>query len=279
MEKIIFTTESAADLSPALLKERGILSVPFSVVMGEELKKDGEMSLDELFSLLPAKGILPRTSAVNEAQYDELFSHALILGEEVVHVSLSSGISSAFSNAVRAAEKFKGKVHVVDSLSLSNGLAILLYKGQELAKEGLSAEEIAAELEVMKKKVVTSFALESVDYLYKGGRCSGLACLGANLLHLRPEIAMRDGKLFPDKKFRGSRPKWCRDFLVDLLSAHPHVDKNLIFLNNALIDEDIMVGLEKELKDRGFAHVVRSIAGATICSHSGPHVLGLFFLD
>ena len=204
--KIALSAESTIDLPKELLERYAIKTVPFTLTMGEQTGLDGIVSADELFAYTEKTGKLPRTSAVNQFQFEEHFKALLQDHDAVIHFSLSSELSSAYQNALNASleDEFKGKVFVIDSRSLSTGIALLAIYASKLVAQGLKPEDIVSKVQARIPFDQASFSLESVNFLYKGGRCSYLAMIGANILRLKPEIYVKEGKMVPGKKYRGN---------------------------------------------------------------------------
>jgi DegV family protein with EDD domain len=277
--RIAITAESTIDLPKELLQEFDIRTIPFTIVMGEEAKLDGKFPVSELFEFTDKTGQLPRTSAVNEFQYEEFFGNILKEYDEIVHISLSSEISSACANAKSVAAKNPEKIHVIDSRSLSTGIALLAIAARDYANEGHSAKEI---VEMVEKRVPhdqASFSLESVNYLYKGGRCSLLSMIGANVLRIKPEIYVRDGKMYPGKKYRGPMKKVVLDYVEDTLAEFNTPDLSRVFITYSTAPDEVVEAVEERLKKAGFQRIMRTTAGGTISCHCGPHCLGILYIN
>ncbi len=277
--RIAITAESTIDLPKELLQEFDIRTIPFTIVMGEEAKLDGEFPVSELFEFTDKTGQLPRTSAVNEFQYEEFFGNILKEYDEIVHISLSSEISSACANAKSVAAKNPEKIHVIDSRSLSTGIALLAIAARDYANVGHSAKEI---VEMVEKRVPhdqASFSLESVNYLYKGGRCSLLSMIGANVLRIKPEIYVRDGKMYPGKKYRGPMKKVVLDYVEDTLAEFNTPDLSRVFITYSTAPDEVVEAVEERLKKAGFQRIMRTTAGGTISCHCGPHCLGILYIN
>jgi len=204
---VMITADSTCDLSAELLKEFNIKTTPLTIQLGDNSYQDGvDFSPAVMYERYRAEGILPTTSAPNIQQFLDFFTPFIEAGYEVVHLDISSDLSSTFANARLAASELEG-VYPVDSRMLSSGVALLALEGAKLRDEGLCAADIAAKLEELTGKVDTSFVLDTLEFLHKGGRCSALAAMGANLLNIKPALEMKDGKLGVYKKFRGSTEK------------------------------------------------------------------------
>ena len=278
MEKIKITCDSTCDLTQELYDAYNISVVPLCITLGEEVARDGiDINTQNVFDYVSATGTLPKTSAVSMADYIDFFSQFTSDGYTVIHINLSSHLSSCHQNARLAAEEV-GNVFVIDSQNLSSGSGHLVIAAAELAREGLSADEIADRLNEMKTRLDVSFVLQTVEYLKMGGRCSAIAALGANLLQLRPEIEVADGKMHPAKKYRGSIERSVTDYVKGRLAGRDDVDCKRIFVTHSYVPDAVVekvVALVRELHP--FEEVLVTTAGCTISSHCGPACLGVLF--
>ncbi len=276
--KIAITAESTIDLPVDLLNKYKIKTIPFSVILGDNEYKDGEITSADIFKFVEENNILPKTSAINEAQYSEFFGSVLKDYDAIVHFSLSGEISSACRNAKLAKENFKN-VFIVDSRSLSTGIALLAIYARELAESGKSAEEIFELCAERTKDVQASFVVKKLDYLHKGGRCSSVALLGANLLQIRPEIVVKDGKMGSAKKYLGKMEKVIEKYCKDVLVDNPNPDKKYAFVTYTTASEEMVNIARTALVQAGFETIYQTSAGATITSHCGENTLGILFLN
>ena len=276
--KIAITAESTIDLPKDLLEKYDIKTIPFTVILGDNEFKDGEITSSDIFKFVEENKVLPKTSAINEMQYTEFFESVLKEYDAVVHFCLSSQISSACNNAKLAKENFKN-VYVVDTKSLSTGIALLAIYGRELAESGKSAEEIYNLCESRTKDVQASFVVKKLDYLHKGGRCSSVALLGANLLQIRPEIVVSDGKMGSAKKYMGKMEKVIEKYCKDVLIDNPNPDTKYGFVTYTTASEEMVSIAKSALTQAGFETIYETQAGATITSHCGENTLGILFLN
>ena len=278
MPKIKITCDSTCDLSPELYARYNISVIPLCVTMGNWLYRDGvNVEPKELFAYVEKTGKLPTTSAISVGEYTDFFRPFVADGYEVVHINLSSGLSSCHQNARIAAAELEN-VFVVDSRSLSTGSGHLVILAAELASAGYDGAYIAKALDEMKEKLDVSFIVQTLDYLHKGGRCSGLARFGANMLKLRPEIVMENGSLHVGKMYRGSMEKTILDYVRGRLENTDHISYDRIFVTHSGVPTDIVqkvIALVKEL--RPFEEVIETTAGSTIACHCGPNCLGVLF--
>ena len=276
--KIAITAESTIDLPKELLCKYEIKTIPFSVILGDNEYKDGEITSSDIFKFVEVKKILPKTSAINEAQYTEFFEETLKDYDAIVHFCLSSEISSACRNAKLAAENLKS-VYIVDTSSLSTGIALLAIYGRELSNSGKNAEEIATLCEERTKDVQASFVVKKLDYLHKGGRCSSIALLGANLLQIRPEIVLNNGKMISAKKYMGKMEKVIEKYCRDVLAENQNPDKKYAFVTYTTATDEMVAIAKSALQSAGFETIYETKAGATITSHCGENTLGILFLN
>ena len=276
--KIAISAESTIDLPKNILSSYDIRTIPFTLVMGEDTALDGEVSSADLFAYTQKTGKLPHTAAVNEFQYEEYFAELKKEYDYIIHFSLSSEISSACANATSVAAKMEN-VKVIDTRSLSTGIALLAIAARELANQGAEPNEIIEKISKRIPHDQTSFSLESVDFLYKGGRCSLLAMLGANILKIKPEIYVRDGKMYPGKKYRGPMKKVVLDYVEDTLAEFNTPDLTRVFVTYSTAPEDVVEAVKERLAKAGFKEIIPTEAGATISCHCGPHCLGILYLN
>lgn len=278
MPTIKITCDSTCDLSPELCERYHISVIPMRVALGERSCRDGvDVKPEELFAYVGETGKLPTTSAISVGEYEDFFRPFTDEGYEVVHISLSSELSSSHQNACIAAGEL-GNVFVVDSRSLSTGSGHLVILSAELASAGYDGAYIAKALDEMKGNLDVSFVLQTLDYLHKGGRCSGIARFGANMLKLRPEIVMNNGTLHVGKMYRGSMEKTILDYVRGRLDNENAVNYDRIFVTHSGVPREIVdkvIALVKEL--RPFEEVIETVAGSTISCHCGPNCLGVLF--
>ncbi len=276
--KIAVSVESTNDLSKELLEKYDIKVIAYTITLGDMTFKDGEHTTAEMFEYVDKYNTLPKTTALNEYEYTEFFTQLRKDYEAVVHICLSSGITSSCGNAERASKNVDN-VFVVDSKSLSTGIGLLAMYARELAEEGLSAAEIAEKAQARAEKLQVSFVLERLDYLYKGGRCSSLQLLGANLLKIRPRIILKDGTMISDKKFRGGMggvvAKYCAETLKDFNTP----DLKRAFITYTTATPEMVDAARKACEGAGFKEILETRAGGTIASHCGANTLGILYFN
>ena len=277
--KIKITSDSTCDLSPEQIARHDIHIMPLCVNVGDRSCRDGvDVTPDELYAHVEAGGNLPSTAANNIDDYQKVFAQYADAYDAVIHLNISAGFSSCYQNACIAAEDFEN-VYVVDSRNLSTGHGLLVMKAVELAESGMDAAEIAKTLQHSTELVDASFILDQLAYLRKGGRCSAVAALGANLLKLKPCIEVKDGKMGVGKKYRGNFESCLKSYVTDRLSGQENLDLSRIFITHSGISEScINTALETIRELQPFREICITRAGCTVSSHCGPRTIGVLFL-
>ena len=275
---IKITADSTCDLTQTLVEKYGIIITPLTVSCGGESFHDGvDISPDALYDKIAASGQLASTAAVNVQEYIDVFSQALRDHDAVIHFTISCAMSACYQNACIAAKEV-GNVWVVDSRNLSTGIAHLVLDACELASGGMGAAEIHQELERRREKLDVSFVVDTLEYLRKGGRCSSVAAIGANLLKLHPCIYVKDGEMGVGKKYRGKIDSCLNAYVKDRLADPDTVDTRRVFITDSGVSEDIRASVEQTVRALvPFDEVIHTRAGCTVSCHCGPGTLGILF--
>lgn len=246
-------------------------------MLGDDVKQDGiNVTPDDIFNFVDTTGELPKTSAVNIYEYGEHFKTLKEKYDAIIHFSLSFAISSTGNNA-RLASLDMENVYVIDTKSLSSGSGLLVLSCVDKIKENKDIKTIVSELEEEANKIQASFLLDTLKFLHKGGRCSSIALLGANVLKIKPRISLVDGKMQVTKKYRGNIEEALLKYCDDLLKEVPP-NKKRVFVTYSSPVEPTRTILLKKLKDMGFDEVLESSACATICTHCGRKTLGVLYI-
>ena len=276
---VVITADSTCDLSQELKDRYQIHIIPLTILLGGESYLDGvEFSTEDIYTRYRGDGTLPKTSAPSIQQFIDFFTPFLEKGFEVVHLDISSELSVTFSNARLAAMELEG-VYPVDSRMLSTGVGLLCLEGASCRDKGMSAAEIAAHLESLTDKVDTSFVLDTLEFMWKGGRCSGVAALGANLLHLKPGLEMKDGKLGVYKKYRGGIQSVYRQYVKERLANKDIRPEHVFITDSGEVPQETLEELAAIVHEAvPGAQVHNTKAGCTVTSHCGPKTLGVLFL-
>lgn len=276
--KIKIMSDSTCDLPKELLEKYDISIVPLTVVKNDEAFYDGvTITTDDIFAHVAAGGNLCSTAAVGVLEYQEKFAEFADKYDAVIHINISSELSASYQNASLAAEEFDNVV-TIDSHNLSTGQGLVVLKACELAESIASVEDIKSNLIDFTSKVESSFLIDRLDYMVKGGRCSAVAALGANLLGLKPCIEVKDGKLTVVKKYRGNYAKSLANYVKERLANRDDLDSKYLFVTHTPIPDDCAKAVEAAVAEcADFQNIYWAKAGCTISCHCGPGTLGVLF--
>ena len=272
-------SDSTCDLPKDLLAEKDITLFPLVVVKDNVSYKDGvDIFPADIFAHVAAGGALCSTSAGSVGDYEDMFALYAKDYDAVIHVSLGSGFSSSYQNACVAASEFDN-VYCVDSMNLSTGQGFIVLKAKALAESGMDAGQIVEQLNALTPKVEASFLVDKLDYLAKGGRCSAVAALGANLLNLKPCIEVKNGKMGVVKKYRGNYAKCLAAYVKDRLADREDILRDTLFVTHTVISDDCHKAVMDAVAScESFKTVYETTAGCTISCHCGPGTLGVLFV-
>ena len=279
MQNIKITVDSAGDFTQDILKKYNIDFIPFYVLMDGADKLDGvEVKGQDIVDYVEKTDTLPRTSAPSVEAYEKFFEKNIKDYETLIHFSISNDFSVAHSNAIKASEKFNGKVKVVDTRSLSSGISLVMLSAIDLLESGMSVDEVVKKCKQIAKCTQASFTLDSLRMLYKGGRCSGLAFFMGKTLGLKPSLLVKGGKLGVNKKYMLQKyDVIVKRYVLDTLKQFPNIKKNRCFVTHTPTDPEV-VQMVKDIASQYFDEVIESEAGATICSHCGKNTIGILYV-
>lgn len=281
--KIFITTDSSCDLSQEQIKQNNIKVLPIYVNMNGEEYKDGvNVTPNDIFAYVKQTKKLPKTSALSIADFTNFFNTILSNEKDakIIHISLSSKISSCCEHATIASAEFGDKVTVIDGKNLSTGTGLLVLYAARLASRGEDYLEIVNKVKSRVPFVQASFIIQEVDYLYKGGRCSALSLLGANLLKIKPKISVVDGAMKPTGRPRGKMTAVLKDYVDGTLSEFNNPDKSICFVTHSNIEPEIAEEVREYVLSKNiFDEVVITTAGATITCHCGKGTLGILYIN
>ncbi|MBO7251633.1 MAG: DegV family protein, partial [Oscillospiraceae bacterium] len=262
-----------------LLKKYDITLAPLTVVKGDDQFKDGvTITPADVFAHVAAGGALCSTAAVSIGEYADLFRTYSNDYDGIIHINIGSDFSACHQNALLAAEDFPN-VRCVDSRNLTTGQGFVVLKACQLAKEMDDLDAIVEKLNAYTEKIEASFLVDKLDYLVKGGRCSSVAALGANLLNLKPCIEVKDGKMTVVKKYRGNFAKSLAAYVRERLSNRDDIDYDTIFITKAVIGEECETAVKEAIAECSqFANIYETATSCTVSCHCGPDTLGIIFV-
>lgn len=281
MVKII--SDSTCDLSEELLEKYEVDIIPLHIVLGEEEYLDGKsITPDEIYQWSDANKATPKTSAASIDMTIEAFRPYVEQGMEIVCFSISSDMSTTVNVMRMAAEELgaEDKIKIIDSANLSTGIGLLVIEAAIMAKEGKNAAEIADKMEEMKPRVRASFVVDTLTYLYRGGRCGGLAAMAGGMLKLHPKIVVEAGKMKPTEKYRGKMSSVVLNYVKAMEENLKKAKKERVFITHSGSDEETIQAVSDYLKGLNrFDEILITRAGCVISSHCGPGTLGVLFIQ
>ena len=277
---IKLTTDSTCDLNSEIITNYDISVIPVHIVVDEKVYDDNiDIFPEDVFRFVEEEHKTCKTAAINVYEYHQFFEPLAKKYETVIHVALGSGFSSCYQNASLASRGFDN-VYVIDSANLSSGSGFLLYNLAKLIKDGASKDEVLAQAEQITKRINGSFVIDTLDYLYKGGRCSGLEMVGTKMLKIKPTIEVFSGKMRVAGKSRGSFDRCVKNYISERLANNDNIDNKTIFITNAKSSDDLVEFVTNKIStEYNFEEIILGKAGCTISAHCGPTTLGIFFLE
>ena len=254
--------------------------ITLTITLGEATFLDGEsFTPADMYARYREDGTLPKTSAPSVQSFLDFFRPFVEQGFEVVHLDISSELSGSFNAARLAASELNG-VYVIDSMMLSTGVGLLAIEAAECRDQGMSAFDIAVHLSDLRSKVSTSFVLDTLEFMWKGGRCTGVTAFGANLLKIKPGLEMRNGKLEVCKKYRGNINHVYQQYITERLSGKKVRPGHVFLTESGEVDPAVLKDLEALVKQlTGCKEIHHTVAGCTVSSHCGPKTLGVLFIE
>lgn len=282
MKDVVITADSTCDLPVDIIEKYNIIITPLTVLLGEESYRDGvDCFPKDIYNYVSRTGELPKTAAVPPSVYYEIFEEMTKAGKAVVHIGLSSAISSSYQNACIAASDFHD-VYCVDSKSLCTAMGLLVLKACDFREKGFDAKKIYNRVNSIVPKVSTTFVLDNLKYLHKGGRCSGVAKFSANVLGIKPSIAVdpKTGTLDVAKKYRGKVETVYKQYINDCLRDIGKIDTSrIVIADSGDVSPEIINYAKGVIAGKAdFGEIVTATAGCTISSHCGPKTLAIFYI-
>ena len=279
MVKII--SDSTCDLSPELVKKYEIGIIPLYVRLGEAEYLDGvNITPDDIYKWSDETEKTPSTAAPSVSDIIGILKN--YDADDFIIFTISASMSSCYSNCMLAAEELamEDHIHVIDSKNLSTGIGLLVIEAAQLAEKGESATAIVDYIEKLRPHVRASFVVDTLTYLHRGGRCSGVAAYFGNALKLHPRIAVIDGGMRPENKYRGLPRKYINDYVKDMEEALKSAKKERVFITHSGCSKELVTMVRLYLAGLGrFDEIIETRAGSVISSHCGPGTLGVLFIN
>ncbi len=281
MVKVI--ADSTCDLSKELVDKYNISILPLHILLGEEEFEDGRsISPKEIFKWSDEHKSTPKTSAVSIDRAMEIIEAGLKEADQVVVFTISEDMSTTANVCRMAAEELDAadRVFVIDSMNLSTGIGLLVIEAAIMAEKGLDGAEIESRIKTLIPKVRASFVVDTLVYLYRGGRCSGLSAMLGAAIKLHPRIVVKDGKMSSDKKYRGKMKAVTLSYAKDLENDMRNARTDRVFITHSESDPEVVESVRNYLESLGiFDEILETRAGGVVSSHCGPGTLGVLFIS
>lgn len=285
MNKVVVIADSTTDLSKELVEKYQIKVVPLHVTIpGDETDYLDGVNLDALsiYEKVDKSGKTPKTGARNTGEFIEDFRPYIEQGYDIIFTGIGASMSSTYSNACLAAQEFpEGRIEIIDSQNLSTGAGLLVIRMCELRDQGKNVHEIAEEIRKLVPLVSAKFCIDVLDYLYKGGRCSGMTKLFAQFLRIHPIAKVIDGKLtmykLPRGKYKKAVDLQIEEFVEDF-NANNIYTEHVFVTDSGRMDgesEYIVEELSKYIPKEAI-HITQ--AGCVVSSHCGPKTIGILYI-
>ncbi|MBQ4332841.1 MAG: DegV family protein [Clostridia bacterium] len=278
---IILCADSTCDLSPELIERYQVKILPLHVNLEDKTYSDGvDITPDDIYAVYREKKILPKTAALNMDEFLEAVNPYIEAGNDVICITIGSALSTTYNSCRLAAMETEG-LYAIDSNNLSTGFGHVVMAAGDRIAAGMPAEQIVAEVQEIAQKVEASFVVDNLEFLHKGGRCSAVAMLGANVLKLKPciEVSNEGGSMGVSKKYRGTLERVLEEYVADRLAGREDIRQDRIFITHAGISQEridiVKAAIEKHMH---FDEIFITRAGCTISSHCGPNTLGILFV-
>jgi DegV family protein with EDD domain len=279
MKPIKLISDSTCDLSKELLQKHDIDTIPLYVNFGDESYFDGvNLSVQEMYDLIKVRGVLPKTAAVAPGTFTELFKKYLDLGYQILFMGIGANFSATFQSANVAKQLVDSPdIHLIDSANLSSGTGLLLLKAAKFRDQGDDIPAIEKKIKELIPKVRTQFVIDTMEYLYKGGRCNSLVAFVGTVLKIKPIIKVREGVMAVGKKGRGKITSGI-DLMIDELRSVSHqLDEDFLMVTDSMASEAVAYTLEK-IADIPVKNKYHTEAGCVISSHCGAGCIGILYI-
>lgn len=279
MVKII--SDSTCDLSPALCAQYGVEVLPLHIILGADDRLDGvDVTPDDIYRWSDENKSTPKTSTISVSEAKRAFRPHVENGDDILCFSVSSSLSATYQNLCLAAKALDhNRIRIIDSRNLSNGVGLMVLEAAQMAAQGCGLDEITAHINSLIPCVRISFVVDTLTYLHRGGRCSGITALAGSALRLHPCIAVTDGRLAPTTKYRGAMPRVIDKYMQDLLPALRQANPRRVFLVHSSSDEATLDSARAQLESLGlFEEIIIARAGSVISSHCGPGAFGVAYI-
>ncbi len=279
---IKIAADSTCDLSQELIDKYKISIIPLHIVLDDKEYKDGvDITPDEIYEWSDKNNTTPKTSAVGFEDAMKSMEPIVDSEDELIIFTISEKMSTTPNVFRMAAEELEieDKISVIESANLSTGIGLLIIEAAVMAAEGRAREEIVDFIEDMKPRVRSSFVVDTLTYLHRGGRCSSVAALAGGMLKLHPKIVVENGAMLATKKYRGKIDSVILDYAKEMQDDLKQAKKDRVFITHSGCNQETIDSVKEYLQSLGyFDEILITRAGGVISSHCGPGTLGVLFI-
>lgn len=279
---IKIAADSTCDLSKELINKYGISIIPLHIVLEDKEYLDGlDITPDEIYEWSDKNNTTPKTSAVGFENAMDVIKPIVNSGDEMIIFTISEKMSTTPNVFRMAAEELEveDRVSVIESANLSTGIGLMVIEAAIMAAEGMERAVIVDKIEELKPRVRSSFVVDTLTYLHRGGRCSSVAALAGGMLKLHPKIVVENGAMLATKKYRGKMDSVILDYAKDMEEDLKQAKKNRVFITHSGCDQKTIDSVKEYLESlKQFDEILITRAGGVISSHCGPGTLGVLYI-
>lgn len=280
MKKIKLISDSTCDLSKELIQKHDIEIVPLTVSFGDIEYKDGiDITTEKMYQLVDELGMLPKSAAIAPGVFEEVFNRYLEEGYQIIYLGIGSKFSSTLQSAMLAKSMIESEdIHLIDSGNLSSGIGLLLLKAASFRTQGDDINTIVSKVEELVPKVRSQFVIDTLEYLYKGGRLNALSALMGKVLNIHPVIKVKDGVMVVGKKAMGSMKKGLNIMINEAKALKDNIDPEFMMITHSLASTYDYVHNKVE-ENFDIKHVYETHAGCVISTHCGRGTIGILYIE
>ena len=277
--KIKLITDSTSDLSQELVKRYDIEVIPLMVSFNDDDYLDGiDITTKEMYQKVEELGILPKSSAVSPMRFTEVFTKYLEQGYHVIYIGIGSTFSATFQNATIAKNEINSdNLYLIDSNNLSSGIGMLVLKAASFIEQGDDTLTVVEKVTNLIPKVRSQLVINTLEYLHKGGRLSGLGAFMGRMLKLHPVIRVEDGEMKVTKMVIGSMRKAVNYMIDVVIKDRQNIDFDHLIIAQSESDSFDHV-YQKVLENFRKENVYETNSGCVISTHCGKGAIGIVYI-
>lgn len=282
MKEVRIIADSTCDLSDELLEKYNITVIPLFIQLDDKSYLDKlEITPKEIFEWSDKNGKTPKTAAPGMEVVQGVLEKFNKEETDLIYFGISGSMSATCQVVRLVAEDMEYEnLYVVDSQNLSTGIGLQVIRAAELAADGWKAADIVDYMEDIRGKVRSSFVIDTLTYLHRGGRCNAMTAIVGGALKIKPRISVMDGAMDATKKYRGNISGVIKKYVADLEEELKNADETRVFITHSGCSDEIVKQVYDYLEGLNhFKEILVTHAGSVISSHCGPNTLGVLFYE